>query len=155
MRLEVLRNELEKFLNTTYKLDPRFEATDESISAKCNIKFKHFDDDVLLQIVGFKSGAASISFLFDKIELTSEIMLRLNAFNEHVHWIKAYINENGYLAFQHQIIDAVIESNVIDATEFLFNVISDEQTRKHLDTLTALTYGENNQETEQGINEGN
>ena len=96
----------------------------------------------IVRVNAYASGATSISFIFDKIELTLEVMLRLNAFNESVHWFKAYVNENGFLTLKHPIIDAVIESNVVDALEHLFKIIVEDETKKHLRPLTELTYPE-------------
>lgn len=146
MRIDVLRNELEKYLKNKYNFEPLIEEKDDSIIVKCSIKFRDFDDEVLLRISAFTSGESTISFIFDKIELTLEVMLRINAFNENVNWLKAFINENGYLTFKYPIIDAVIESNVVDAIEFLFKIITNENTRKHLDPLTVLTFNDNQSE---------
>ncbi len=140
MRLEVLRNELEKFLVNQYKFEPEFDEENEALIVSCNIKFRDFDDHVLLRIITFASGASTILFIFDKIELTLEVMLRINAFNEHVQLLKAYVNENGLLTFKHTIIDAVLESNINEALETLINVFVDIETRKHLDPLTEMTF---------------
>ncbi|MFA5235427.1 MAG: hypothetical protein WC399_01035 [Bacilli bacterium] len=142
MRLVVLRNELEKYLTTKYKLEPLFEEDKDFMVAKCNIKFRDFDDGVYLRITAYEEGSATITFIFDKIDLTLETMLRINAFNENIHWLKAYVNENSFLAFKHPIIDAVIESNVVEALDYLIKILTNEETKKHLAPLTELTYAE-------------
>lgn len=142
MRLDVLRNELEKCLVAKYKFEPDFEVKDDGLITRCNIKIQDLDDNVFMRVNSYTSGLTTIWFVFDKIELTLEVMLRLNAFNESVHWFKAYVNENGFLTLKHPIIDAVLESNVVEALEYLFKIITQEETRQHLRPLTDLTFKE-------------
>jgi hypothetical protein len=142
MRLVVLRNELEKFLADKYHLEPLFEEEKDFMVAKCNIKFRDFDDGVFMRVTAYENGSATLTFIFDKIDLTLETMLRINAFNENIHWLKAYVNENSFLAFKHPIIDAVIESNVVETLDYIIKIFTDEETKKHLDPLTELTYPE-------------
>jgi hypothetical protein len=142
MRLDVLRKELEKLLKTKYEFEPRFEEDGDSLVAKCNIKIRDIDDGVFLRIIAFESGSCAVTFVFDKIELTMEVLLRINAFNEGVHWFKAYVNEGGFLTFKHPIADAIVEANVIETVEFLFGILTKDETRKYLEPLTELTYSE-------------
>ena len=120
------------------------ESSDDSrvrLTAK-GVHFKSFDDDVRLEFSFNKNGAASVTIIFDSLEPTKYNYDLINAFNDNVGFLKAYLTErNGhhFFAIEHYAYEVVSEENAVNTLISMVKMLTGDRSKQFLLPILNLT----------------
>ena len=120
------------------------ESSDESrvrLIAK-GVHFKSFDDDVRFEFSFNKNGAASVTIIFDSLEPTKYNYDLINAFNDNVGFLKAYLTErNGhhFFAIEYYLYEAPNEKNAVNTLISMVKMLTGDRSKQFLLPILNLT----------------
>ena len=140
MNIETCRRML---LNHYDKL--KFEETSDDSRVRLTAKgvhFKSFDDDVRFEFSFNKNGAASVTIIFDSLEPTKYNYDLINAFNDNVGFLKAYLTErNGhhFFAIEHYAYEVVSEENAVNTLISMVKMLTGDRSKQFLLPILNLT----------------
>lgn len=106
------------------------------------VHFKSFDDDVRLEYTFNQNGAASITIVFDSLDPTKYSYDLVNAFNDNVGFLKAYITERNnhhFFALEHYVYEVVTEQNAVETLVNMIDIMLSDNTKKYLLPILRMT----------------
>lgn len=106
------------------------------------VHFKSFDDDVRFEFSFNKNGAASVTIIFDSLEPTKYNYDLINAFNDNIGFLKAYLTErNGhhFFAIEHYAYEVVSEENAVSTLVAMIDMILSDRVKEYLLPIVRIT----------------
>ena len=103
---------------------------------------KSLHDDVRFEFIFAKNGAAAVTFIFDSLEPTKYNYDLINAFNDNVGFLKAYITErNGHHFFviEHYAYELVTEENAVSTLVAMVDRGLSDKVKEYLFPILRLT----------------
>jgi hypothetical protein len=141
INLKKVKSLIEEKIQDPLELEVKYEFVDEYkfLQASASITFKSFDDTVLFQILVWENGAASVQFIFDKLEENEETLKLVNKANNSIRLFKSWIRDDGYFIMEHAILTNKNETEFLDNVNFLIDTLLNEESVAVLKPITELT----------------
>jgi hypothetical protein len=143
MNLIEAKEELLAYLKPTFNFNDdelTIHENEETIEITAKIVIKSIDDDILVGFYVHKNNFAAISFQFDRLSKSAHAYELINQFNQKNHLYKAYINENGYLQFNHVLLSIHNREELKESLPNLMEIMSNDENIQLLLPLAELTY---------------
>ena len=115
------------------------EEDNERARATADVTLNGFDDDIHLVFTARSGSGVDFNAVFDKLDLTNEVMMLLNEFNENEFYFKLYVRNDGYLNINHDFIcddESMLEDYVGECLSRLADLSDDDI----MQVLTAHTH---------------
>ena len=106
------------------------------------VKFGAFDDDVRMEFTFKEDGVATVTFVFDTLEPTQSNLALVNAYNDNIGFLKAYITErNGhhFFAIEHYAYEVVSEENAVSTLVAMIDMILSDRVKEYLLPIVRIT----------------
>jgi hypothetical protein len=143
MNLQEAKEDLLSFLKKTYQYGDEDFTIDEStdnVEIIVIMNMKSIDDSIKVCIFVHKNNIAGVSLTFDRLSKTLRSFDLINQFNQKNFVFKAFINENGYLEFNHVLLSIHTREELMENIPNLMNDVSSDENLKLLVPLANLTY---------------
>ena len=131
MNLKNVEKQLRQSLNEKRGLNFEYKYEENYLDVACDITCKSYDD-----------GLISISFTFDKLDLSDTALQLINNFNKESVWLTAYVSSKGYLKLRNNIFVGS-EKAAVENIDFLLDHFLSDKIKKVLVPLSQLTYPNN------------
>lgn len=142
VNIKKIKAYLEKELSKKWaNLDFECEYEKDSVTFAASLTLNNHDDDIRAIIEAYEGGGSLFRAVFDKIDLTEDVLRLLNEFNADDPFFKAYVREDGFLELRHFFVcydESMFKSY---ASEFLIR-LADMADNEILQALTENTYVE-------------
>jgi hypothetical protein len=141
INLKKVKSLIEEKIQDPLDLEVKYEFNDENkaLKASTSITIKSFDDSILFQILVLENGAASVQFIFDKLEENEETLKLVNNVNNSIDVFKSWITDDGYFMMEHAILTIKNETEFLDTVNILINTLLNEESVAVLKPITELT----------------
>lgn len=106
------------------------------------VKFGAFDDDVRMEFTFKEDGVATVTFVFDTLEPTQSNLALVNAYNDNIGFLKAYITErNGhhFFAIEYYLFEALNEKNAVNTLISMVKMLTGDRSKQFLLPILNLT----------------
>lgn len=115
-----------------------FEKEGDCLTCKASLTAQSYDDEIFTVIQLYKGGFGAVTFHFDFLEQNARTLELVNAFNDNVPYLKAFIQENNCLAISHSI-EYCTKDTAAQNVKRAFDDLVNEGTKKYLLPLTEIT----------------
>lgn len=124
--------------NITFDYEIKDAGKGEVAKATAGVNLKGFDDDITIVISAYSGGVVEFRAVFDKIELSEEVLVLVNQFNLGSTVFRAFVREDGYLELSHGFVATGEDELEEYINEMLYSLIDLEED-EIMQTLTAFT----------------
>lgn len=142
MNLKNVEKQLRQSLNEKRGLNFEYKYEENYLDVACDITCKSYDDGIYVAMDVYDDGLISISFTFDKLDLSDTALQLINNFNKESVWLTAYVSSKGYLKLRNNIFVGS-EKAVVENIDFLLDHFLSDKIKKVLVPLSQLTYPNN------------
>jgi len=142
INLKNAEKELRKVLNVKRGLDFEYKYENDCMTASNSITCKTYKDDIYVSLDVYEDGLLCISLVFDKINLTDQVIDLINKFNKTSVWLTAYVNNKGYLKLRNNIFVGS-EKSAVENIDFILDHFLSDKIKNVLSPLSQLTYSAN------------
>ena len=142
MNLKKAKKNLEKLfksLGLDFDFDENFDSNgNDRLKATNSITIENYDDDITVIIEYYPSGLCDVRFVFDQLDKSHESFALLNAFNNGVYGLKAYVRGDGFLEISSEA-ENVYDDQIADFVNTAFNNILNKSIEKYLVPISRRT----------------
>ena len=121
------------------KLDFEYEIKEDKISLAGNLVLDNVEGGIRAIISAYSGGGVVCRAVFDKIDITEDVLENVNRFNDDNVFFKAFVREDGYLELSSFFIAYEIGMLKVYASEFLSR-LADLSDNEIIQGLAKLTY---------------
>ena len=137
---KIMSNIQKKIKKDWRKLNFDYSLERNEVDVTANLTLNNHDDDIRVVINVYDGGMAFFRAVFDKADVTPELLTLLNKFNDDNSFFTAFVREDGYLELRNVIAfydDKVFKEYPGEFLTRLANLADDET----LQQITSMTHG--------------
>jgi hypothetical protein len=130
---------LDKNFKADYNFDMEFKIEDDMLYGTSSLTINGFDDNVMLEVTVFTTGAARVSLIFDSLDANQHNLNLVNNVNNVVYWFKSRIGSKGYFTMDHAIVTIKDEKDFVETVNFLLDQVVSDESKAAIKPITELT----------------